>query len=684
MQSTATTPVRKPSIIPPSGRSETLRAALYFLALLWINAYVCRDMFFRSTAYMGSMHGFWTALATRAGSSWFHATWWPFWDNGIPFESTYPPLIPMLAAAISALRGVSPAIGFHSVTGLFYILGPCTLFLMAWRLTRAPGYSFLAALVYSLTSVTQLLAPDGEFAFGKLLEARRLYVVAVWDDTPHLAALAFLPLVILFLARSIETRRRSYCAAAALCVALAALASAFGPVMVVLAATCLLFVQRREDWPGSALLTARIGAWGWAIAAPFLSPSLMRAIREASASGDGEGWTLGSVTVIAVAIFVWAVLWQFLRRWTKDWRIQFFALFAWLTSSIPLLQLALHRHFLPQPNRYKFEMEMALCLAVVFSLRPWIGRMTPSVRGSLLLVVLALAAEQTVEHHKLEKKFTSPQDITATVEYRAAAWAQKTYPNIRFFMPGSMAQWTNTYTDIQQFTGGSFTMATNQVQQRADTAIGFGAASVQEDVHLTLTWLKAFGVGVAAISGKDSGEYWRPFTHPEKFDGVLPALWKESGVTMYRVPLREFTLAHIVPEGALVRHAPKEPDDISQVEKYVAALDDASLPGTQFQWEGRNRIRIHATAAQGHALSVQVSYHPGWHASVNGQSRELRKDGLGLMWLVPGVTGNCEIVLDYDGGWELRLCRWLSWLAIGGLAATVINLRLPGSKGRRE
>jgi hypothetical protein len=63
---------------------ETLRAALYVLALLWINAYVCRDMFFRSTTYMGSMHGFWTALAARARNSWFHAAWWPFWDNGIP------------------------------------------------------------------------------------------------------------------------------------------------------------------------------------------------------------------------------------------------------------------------------------------------------------------------------------------------------------------------------------------------------------------------------------------------------------------------------------------------------------------------------------------------------------------------------------------------------------------------
>jgi len=67
-------------------------------------------------------------------------------------------------------------------------------------------------------------------------------------------------------------------------------------------------------------------------------------------------------------------------------------------------------------------------------------------------------------------------------------------------------------------------------------------------------------------------------------------------------------------------------------------------------------------------LSVQVSYHPGWHATVAGQPRELYKDGLGLMWLRPAHTGPAEVVLDYDGGWELRLCRWLSWLAIAALA----------------
>ena len=67
---------------------------------------------------------------------------------------------------------------------------------------------------------------------------------------------------------------------------------------------------------------------------------------------------------------------------------------------------------------------------------------------------------------------------------------------------------------------------------------------------------------------------------------------------------------------------------------------------------------------------MQVSYDPGWHARVNGQAREVRQDGLGLMWIRPGCNGSCEVDLAYDGGWELRLCHYLSLAAI----ATVLLL----------
>lgn len=643
----------------------TARACLYALILLWINTYIARDLFTATTAHMGSMHGFWTAIAARAGGSWFHATWWPFWEMGIPFEFTYSPLVPALAAAIAALRGVSPGVGYQSVTGLCYILGPLTLFFAAWRLTRAPGASFVAALVYSLTSITQVLTPDGDWAAKNLWDARRLFVVTVWDDTPHVAALVLLPLVVLFLARSIETRRMVYYAAAAACIGASALASAFGPVMIVMAAVSLLLVLRREIWFSNLLLVGAIGFWGWALAAPFLSPTFMAAIREANAVYEG-GWTIGSFTALAFTGLGWAIMWHWLPRWTKDWRMQFFAVFAWVAISIPLGEAVMHSHFLPQPNRYKFEAELALCLPIAFAATRWWQRIPTTVRRATAILLLSLGAQQVAEFRKTEKKFTFPVDVTATVEYQVANWAQQHFPQLRFFMSGSIAHWTNTFTDVQQFTGESFTLAINQVQQRADSAIALGG-DLEREVRITLAWLKAYGVGVIAISGKNSREYWHGFGHPQKFDGRLPVLWQDGGVTLYRVPLREFTLAHIVPESAIVRTVPKEPDDTREVERFAAALDDPALPGTSFDWVGRNRIRIRTTVAPGQALSVQETYHAGWHASVGGRKQEIFKDGLGLMWLRPSCSGSCEVVLDYDGGWELRLCRWISWLAMAAL-----------------
>jgi hypothetical protein len=145
-------------------------------------------------------------------------------------------------------------------------------------------------------------------------------------------------------------------------------------------------------------------------------------------------------------------------------------------------------------------------------------------------------------------------------------------------------------------------------------------------------------------------------------------LWKQDGLVMYRVPLREYTLAHVVPEGAIVPRT-RGSRDGRDVERYVAALGDPSLPGATFEWEGRNRIRIRTAPGPGRVVTVQESYHPGWHAAAGGRKREVQRDGLGLMWLRPGCDGPCEVVLDYDGGWELRACRWLSWAAIAGLLA---------------
>ncbi len=655
----------KSTVLPPLSPREILRAAFYIGLLLWINLYIARDFFSGQTAYMNSMHGFWVAMARR-GSGWFHPAWWPYWDCGMPFEAAYAPLVPALTAAWAAVMRVSDVIAFSSVTGLAYLLAPVSLFLLAWGLTRAAGTSFFAALFYSLVSPTQLITPDGDFHWNRIWEARRMFLVTLWDDTPHLAALALLPLAMLFLVLAVEKRRRIYAAAAAVAIAAMAMASAFGPVMAAIAALALLSASPAGEWKRRALWIGGIGVYAYLMAMAFMPPSVLSAIRESSSVSDEEKWTLTSLAAIAAAVLGWTILRHLFRRYSVDWRMQFFAYFTWIAASVPLAWDYLHRRIMPQPGRYKLEMELGLALVAAFGARAILQRVPASIRRAIVCILLALAVEQLVEFRKLEKSYLFPVDVKKTVEYRASTWTASNLPGVRVFFPGSIAQWANAFADVQQFSGGSWSMATNQSQQNAAAAITFEPAARDPDASLSLNWLRAYGVGAIAVSGKNSAEYWKPFVDPSRFD-ALPALWTDSGVTIHQVPARSTSLAHVVPEAAIVKHPPKTPEDTAEASRYVAALEDPSLPAATLAWRGEGQMRIRATASPGQAISVQEGYHPGWHATVAGARREIFKDGLGLMWLRPECNGACEIVLDYTGGWELWICRVISYAAMAGL-----------------
>lgn len=648
---------------PPLQHRELLFAIASVLALLWINAYICRELFSTPTAYMNSMHGFWIALAKRAGSSWFQPTWWPYWDCGIPFEWTYAPLVPALTAAGAVVRGTSLALAFQSISGLAYCLGPVCLFLMAWVLTRSPGFSFLAGLFYSLVAPEQILAPDGPFSLHALRDPRRLFLLTVWDDTPHLVALSLWPLAILFLVLSIKKRRLVYYLVASLLIALMAAASEFGPVLMVIGSLCLLSVFGRREFRRNVAITASVGIFSYAMVAPFLPPSMFVAIRQSSAAGE-YAWNGKSALAAVLVLAGGLILWRCLLRWSHDWTLQFFVLLAYVISSVPLTMQYFHTQFLPQPGRYKLEMELVIALALVFGLRTVLRRFPPKARVALFLAALVPAGAQIVSYRRYAKSILRSANEEQTIEYRAAMWSEQNLPGIRIMLPGTIAQWANAFTEVQQLAGGAWSKAYNPIQQDGRTAVYSGGGTKEEDAQVSLTWLQVYGVGAVGISGPKSQEFWKPYAHPTKFDGVLPMLWRADDVTIYAVPQRTNSLAHVVPESALVRHAPKEATDTAEISRYRLALEDSSLPAAHFRWEGRNHIRIQTEGPDQQALSIQVNYHPGWHASVGGRAVKLQRDALGLMWLKPECGGPCEIRLDYDGGLELRLCHLVSTLAM--------------------
>ena len=202
----------------------------------------------------------------------------------------------------------------------------------------------------------------------------------------------------------------------------------------------------------------------------------------------------------------------------------------------------------------------------------------------------------------------------------------------------------------------------------------FGIYWIDEAEH-TVPWLKAYGCHAITVPGPNSRMVYRPFRNPRKFDGVLPLLWHEEDDFIFAVPQRSKSLAHVVPEDAVVAHPPVNGLDTTEVNRFVAALDDPALPLTEF-----DGTRVTGPVAPGQVVSVQITYDPGWVAMSHGQQVPITRDGLGLMTLHPSCAGPCEIDLVFEGGRERRICQILSCLvmlmaAIWGL---VRRVRYPG------
>ena len=447
----------------PRAMSRHAIPLMYGLVLLWINVYICRELFrTEDTGHRNAMHGFWMAMAKLASHHWWTPGWWPYWDGGMPFEFTYAPLVPGLTALWSKFAGVSTGRAFHSVVGCIYVLTPISLFAMGVVVSRRVGWSFIAAVVYSLVSPTQLVTPDEPFAWGRLGDARRLYLIAVWDEAPHIAALTFLPLVVLFLTLALETRKRRYWIATGAAICLVLLSNAFGMTMLAIAVLCVLLARG----PAGFFRIAFTAICAYLVVCPFLPPSLFPAISRNQQFNGSVKYDVGSLTAIAIVVAGCLLLWSAFQRWRPEWWVAFLAYFTWITLMIPIISETLHRTFLPQSGRYKVEAELGLSLLVVFALRPFVDRLPTAVRVALALVGLSLAAEQVVNHRKFAKNVLASVEASSSIEYRVAKWAAENLGGGRIWLPGSLGQWFNTWTDKQQITGSSWSTAYNSVHQR--------------------------------------------------------------------------------------------------------------------------------------------------------------------------------------------------------------------------
>ncbi|MGI8741180.1 MAG: hypothetical protein ACR2NN_01155 [Bryobacteraceae bacterium] len=642
------------------------RPLLYFLFLLALNAFIVRRLFVTEfTQHMNSNEGTFMSISRFILSDWPHLSWYPRWFNGVPFQNTYSPLLQFVDAGFAKLAHCSTALAFHAVTAFFYSLGPALLFLFAWKLSGLLETSLSAALLYSLFSPSAMFWLVYNDIFG-WRHARRLHTLVHYGEGAHNVALSLLPLALLLFYLAITRRRLRWYIATGAFFGVVVLFNAFGATDLSLGAACLLLAFSRELRLRDMAALAATAACSYLWISPCLPPTLIQTIRVNSLSVAGDyHYTPLSRAVLLLVVAAWLCLWYATRR-LKSRFDRFILLFAFIFTAIPTLSVWGNISIVPQPDRYHLEMEMGLCLAAIFLARHLVVRLNPNVRMAVLLIFAVFLTRQTITYSRYAQKLIQPIDITTTVEYRMAKWLDRNLPGLRAMVSDEGGTWFNVFTDNPQLSSGHDPFSPNWWVEAAVYAIYAGETHGHE---ASVAWLKAFGCHAITVPGPHSRQTYRPFRRPNKFAGALPVLWHDEDDTIYGVPQRGTSLAHVIPATAAIGHPPRNGVDLTGIGPFVAAMEDPRLPLAEMSWLRSDRAHISAPVQAGQVIAVQVTWDPGWKASANGHPAAITRDGIGLMTLHPDCSGPCEVDLTFEQGLERTMCWLASLLVIIGITA---------------
>ena len=645
-----------------------MKSVAFPLALFLLNCYFARDLFgLEYSQFMGSIEAAYISISRYMMANWRDLTWFPLWYGGIPFQNSYPPFLHAVVALAAGMFRMSPAHAHHFVTAFFYSLGPVALYALALRLTKSRWYSFWVGWIYSIFSPCLWLMPSIRADAG-WLGLRRFQILVPYGEGPHITSLSLLPLALLSLDVALSKRTPLWYVLTAAGMAAVALSNWLGAFALAIAVFAYLLARSgaQETWK-IWLTTFGLGALAYAMACSWIPPSTVRDIRYNAQYVGPYAHVYQSLPFYAAAGMLAALLLKYaMHRWSISEPLQFFVLFALLISAIPLGAEWFGVQIVPQPERYQLEMDLALCLAGVFLVRVFVERIPGTHKTVVAVALVALSLFPARLDRRFARLMTKPIDISSTIEYQTAKWFDASLDGGRVLAPGSISYWLNAFTDTPQLGGGFDQGIANRnisgVEYQIFSADGAGDGAAQ----IAALWLNAYGVQAIAVGGPDSREVYTPFRRPEVFASTFPQTVRSGGDAIYWVPGRTESLAHVLARTSVVRDRPIHGLDVAQAQAYVQALHDPSVAPATFRWTSRHSAEIQAVSRPDQAISVQITYHPGWRATVNGRRAPLRGDGLGLMVVEPACEGSCNVQLIYDGGWEMRMARTVSWSSCAG------------------
>jgi len=658
-----------------------LSPPLLALLLLGINVYVCFELFtIEYTQYAGSIEAAYVSLARWISEHPLELQWFPLWYGGVPFQNSYPPLLHFAVAFWSSVTGQSPALSYHAVTALMYCLGPVTLFWLAYRLSGRRWPSFFAGLLYSVVSLSAWFAPSVGREMGSMLFSRRFHVLTYYGEGPHVMSMTLLPLGLIALDWALKRRRPLPVLVAALALGAVVLTNWLGAFALAAAVLAYLLAEFGPHWKRTIVWSSGIGILAYLIASPWIPPSTIADIRRNSALVGGDfPLTIVQAGYGAVLVLLVVGLWFGLRVAQASRIIQFTAISSLILGALCLTHYWFDIYILPQPHRYHLEFEMFAPILIVFGLSSLVKPMPDRVKqvaGIILLLACCVQLEFTARY---ARGLVEPFEMTRSLPYEASQAVNQYAPESRIFAKGMTQFWLNTFSDASELGGGFAQGISNPILPH----INYGISYTSGDPERTMDWLRVFGIDAVLVNGRDTRDIYKDFLNPGKFTGTFPLLWRSGDDYLYQVPRRNRSLAHVITGAAEIQGAPNKVEEHDPIMPLVAALEAPDAPPATLEWLQPHRARITATLERKHLLYVQISHHSGWHATVDGEPRVVRRDPIGQMIVEPECAGPCIVDMHYDGGVEMKVVKGASAMAFFGLILWAILDRRRNTRGSR-
>ena len=625
------------------------RAALPAAVLFALNAWIVWRLFSLDYGdHFASIDGFFVAIARYLPRHWGDHQWWPLWHGGMPFQYVYVPLLHLTTSAYATISGVDAARAYHAVTAFFYCCGPPALYALGLRLGANRGAAFLAALCYSLFSPCGLVMPLMRQDMGGLWYARRLQVMVAYGEGPHVAAMTLAPIALLAIDRSAALKTSRAFALAGIALALVFLTNIPGSMGLALAVFCWLAVQpsglRGRAWRISALAAV----FGYALACYGNPPSSMLTIfqnigpmQQGFSASLKMGPLLFGLALAATAGLGWALTRPQLRL---PLYMRFGLLYAALLELIVETARSDVFELLPQAGRLHTEFEMGACLVIGGGLWAIYCLIPKSVRPVIALACLWPLWLQVSNYRWWARTFIKPIDISKRSEYASARWLDANARAGRTYTVGSTGFWLNAFTETPQIVGcceqGQTIAALNNIPTLVDMGI------TPRETALSIQYLQALGVQTIVVSGPDSTDEYKDFRKPERF-AALPVLHRELGDTIYAIPQRSASLAHVIRRHEEISSSPGLA--LPDVSRYVQAIEDPRRAEASFRWVRGGEAELHARVNPGESISVQIPWLRGWRAEWNGKAAAIEKDGMGLIVVRPLATGEGRLRLWWTG-----------------------------------